>query len=117
MRRVKIGKAYLNVSRSKHRTEKLLRTGLDIQLQCVEKAVVQVKKWLHKMDVLELLSWLSDKPEVIPQNFAQQKQMLDTHMHSGKNHIASLTQTHVRRTNRGKQPNPTEFGPKYIFLW
>ena len=44
--------------------------------------------------------------------YAQQKQMYDSHTHTCENRIVSLEQPHVRPIQRGKRPNPTEFGQK-----
>lgn len=38
--------------------------------------------------------------------------MYDTHTHKCEDRIVSLEQPHVRSINRGKRPNPTEFGQK-----
>lgn len=57
-------------------------------------------------------AWLHRRLEVIPLVYAQQKQMYDSHTHTCKNRIVSLEQPHVRSIQRGKRPNPTEFGQK-----
>ena len=44
--------------------------------------------------------------------YARQKQMLETNTHACPNRIVSLAQPHVRPIQRGKRPNPTEFGQK-----
>ena len=108
----KARKAYLNVSKSKRWTEKLLRTGIGVQLQCIEKAMARVTKWMQEIDAPKFPGWLNDRLEIIPQVWEQQKQMFDTHTHSCKDRIVSLQQPHVRPINRGKRPNPTEFGQK-----
>lgn len=49
---------------------------------------------------------------VIPTVYQQQKGMYDSHTHVCANRIVSLEQSHVRPIQRGKRPNPTEFGQK-----
>lgn len=44
--------------------------------------------------------------------YAQQKQMYGNHTHTCEDRIVSLEQPHVRPIQRGKRPNPTEFGQK-----
>lgn len=57
-------------------------------------------------------TWLQRRLEVIPLVYAQQKQMYDNHNHKCEDRIVSLEQPHVRPIQRGKRPNPTEFGQK-----
>ena len=61
---------------------------------------------------MKLPSWLEQRLSVIPLVYAQQKQMLETNTHACPNRIVSLAQPHVRPIQRGKRPNPTEFGQK-----
>lgn len=49
---------------------------------------------------------------MIPTVYQQQKEMYDNHTHVCANRIVSLEQPHVRPIQRGKRPNPTEFGQK-----
>ena len=42
----------------------------------------------------------------------KQKEMFENGTHTCENRIVSLQQPHVRPINRGKRPNPTEFGQK-----
>ena len=50
--------------------------------------------------------------EVIPLEYARQKQMHDSHTRKYEDRIISLEQPHVRLIQRGKRPNPTEFSQK-----
>ena len=56
--------------------------------------------------------WLRDRLDVIPTVYHQQKYMYDNHTHICEDRIVSLEQSHVRPIQRGKRPNPTEFGQK-----
>ena len=56
--------------------------------------------------------YLQDRLRVIPSVYAQQKEMYENHTHICKDRIVSLEQPFVRPINRGKRPNPTEFGQK-----
>ena len=56
--------------------------------------------------------WLSKRLEVVPLVYAQQKEMYENHIHTCKDRIVSLEQPFVRPIQRGKRPNPTEFGQK-----
>lgn len=49
---------------------------------------------------------------MIPLVYTQQKQMYDNHTHKCENRVVSLEQPRVRPIQRGKRPNPTEFGQK-----
>lgn len=49
---------------------------------------------------------------MIPLVYEQQKAMYDNRTHKCENRIVSLEQPHVRPIQRGKRPNPTEFGQK-----
>nr|MBO6295368.1 transposase [Schwartzia sp. (in: firmicutes)] len=53
-----------------------------------------------------------DRLNVIPVVYAQQKEMYENGTHQCDDRIVSLQQPHVRPINRGKRPNPTEFGQK-----
>ena len=108
----KARKSYLNVAKSKKWTEKKLRKAIGEQLVYIEKARKQFSRFLLLAPDVKLPYWLSDRLEVIPLVFAQQKEMYDNHTHTCKDRIVSLQQPFVRPIQRGKRPNPTEFGQK-----
>ena len=56
--------------------------------------------------------WLRDRLEIIPIVYSQQKEMYENGTHNCVDRIVSLSQPHVRPIQRGKRPNPTEFGQK-----
>ena len=107
-------KSYLSLAKSKKWTEAKCRAAIADQLRCMELAT----KRLEKLKAIvpnwekEFPTWLHRRLEVIPLVYAQQKQMYETHTHKCEDRIVSLEQPHVRPINRGKRPNPTEFGQK-----
>ena len=70
-----------------------------------------IKEQIEDVDSL-LPSWLVKRLEVIPELYAQQKEMFDNNKKTCEDRIVSLEQPHVRPMVRGKRPNPTEFGQK-----
>ena len=82
-------------------------------------ALAKCKKWTKakcRKAISEQLRlypyWLKDRLDVIPKVYAQQKEMHENGTHKCEERIVSLQQPHVRPINRGKRPNPTEFGQK-----
>ena len=75
---------------------------------------MQLKKYEAQVPEHEKLYpyWLRDRLDVIPKVYAQQKEMHENGTHKCEDRIVSLQQPHVRPINRGKRPNPTEFGQK-----
>ena len=57
-------------------------------------------------------NWLKYRLLVIPKVYAQLKKMCENGTHKCDDQIVSLRQPHVRPINRGKRPNPMEFGQK-----
>ena len=110
----KARKSYLSLAKSKKWTEAKCRTAIGDQLRCIEQAT----KRLEELEVLvpdyekRFPAWLYRRLAVIPLVYAQQKGMYDNHAHTCEDRIVSLEQPHVRPIQRGKRPNPTEFGQK-----
>ena len=110
----KARKSYLSLAKSKKWTEAKCRTAIGDQLRCIQQAT----KRLEELEVLvpdyekRFPAWLHRRLEVIPLVYAQQKGMYDNHAHTCEDRIVSLEQPHVRPIQRGKRPNPTEFGQK-----
>jgi len=104
-------KSYLNVAKSKKWTAKKVRKAIGEQLNYIEKAQKRFAQLLLISDA-KLPHWLLKRLQVIPQVYAQQKEMYDNHTHTCKDRIVSLEQPFVRPIQRGKRPNPTEFGQK-----
>ena len=103
----KARKSYLALAKSKRWTKAT-------QLRYIELATAQMKKYEDRVPHHSELypRWLKDRLSVIPVVYAQQKEMYDNGTHTCDDRIVSLQQPHVRPINRGKRPNPTEFGQK-----
>lgn len=107
-------RSYLSLAKSKKWTETKCRAAIADQLRYIElatKRLEELKPMVPNYEK-EFPTWLHRRLEVIPLVYAQQKQMYDTHTHRCEDRIVSLEQPHVRPINRGKRPNPTEFGQK-----
>lgn len=107
-------KSYLSLAKSKKWTEAKCRTAIGDQLRCIEQATKRLEELKALVPDYEkrFPTWLHKRLEVIPLVYAQQKQMYDSHTHKCEDRIVSLEQPHVRPIQRGKRPNPTEFGQK-----
>ena len=115
-------KSYLNLSKSKKWTKKKVEKAISEQLRYIELASNRLDELKIQIEYHENLlpSWLKKRLEVIPDVFAQQKEMFESGKNSCKNRIVSLEQPHVRPIVRGKRPNPTEIHLSvvngYVFL-
>lgn len=107
-------KSYLSLAKSKKWTEAKCRSAIGDQLRYIEQATKRLEELKALVPDYEkrFPTWLQRRLEVIPLVYAQQKQMYDSHTHTCENRIISLEQPHVRPIQRGKRPNPTEFGQK-----
>ena len=110
----KARKSYLRLAKSKKWTKANCRKAIGEQLRCIELASRQLKKFSSQIPDHETLfpRWLRDRLAVIPVVYRQQKMMYDNDTHVCQDRIVSLEQPHVRPIQRGKRPNPTEFGQK-----
>ena len=110
----KARKSYLALAKSKRWTKAKCRKAISEQLRCIELAAAQLKEYEERVSFYDTLypRWLKDRLSVIPTVYAQQKEMYENGTHTCENRIVSLQQPHVRPINRGKRPNPTEFGQK-----
>ena len=108
----KARKAYLNISKPTHWTAKKLRKGIGEQLRFVEQAQNHLTQLMGLAPNVKFPRYLQDRLQVIPIVYTQQKEMYENHTHICKDRIVSLKQPFVRPINRGKRPNPTEFGQK-----
>lgn len=108
----KARKSYLNISKSKKWTAKKLRAGIQEQLRYIELAFNRLNVFVAQVPDLKLPRYLLDRLEVIPKVYAQQKEMFEKNTHTCADRIVSLAQPFVRPIQRGKRPNPTEFGQK-----
>ena len=110
----KARKSYLKLAKSKRWTKANCRKAIGEQLRCIELASRQLQKFASQIPDYETLfpRWLRDRLAVIPVVYRQQKMMYDNDTHVCQDRIVSLEQPHVRPIQRGKRPNPTEFGQK-----
>jgi hypothetical protein len=110
----KARKSYLALAKCKKWTKAKCRKAISEQLRYIELASAQLKKYEAQVPEHEKLYsyWLKDRLLVIPKVYAQQKEMYENDTHKCEDRIVSLQQLHVRPINRGKRPNPTEFGQK-----
>ena len=107
-------KSYLSLAKSKKWTEAKCRAAIGDQLRYIEQATKRLEELKALVPDYEnkFPTWLHRRLEVIPLVYAQQKGMYDSHTHKCEDRIVSLEQPHVRPIQRGKRPNPTEFGQK-----
>lgn len=107
-------RSYLSLAKSKKWAESKCRSAVSDQLRYIELATERLEELKKLVPDFEkrFPTWLCRRLEVIPLVYAQQKQMYDTHSHKCEDRIVSLEQPHVRPIQRGKRPNPTEFGQK-----
>lgn len=110
----KARRAYLNLAKSKKWTQAKCRKAIGEQLEYIELATKQLEKYSSLVPDANTLfpRWLRDRLDVIPVVYQQQKEMYDSRTHRCEDRIVSLEQPHVRPIQRGKRPNPTEFGQK-----
>ena len=110
----KARKSYLKLAKSKKWTQAKCSKAIGEQLRYIELASGQLQKYTSMVSDHEKLfpRWLRDRLCVIPVVYRQQKEMYDNHSHACEDRIVSLEQPHVRPIQRGKRPNPTEFGQK-----
>ena len=110
----KARKTYLKLAKSKKWTRAKCRKAIGEQLAYIEQASKRLEALKNQVPDFErrFPCWLRDRLTVIPVVYAQQKQMFDNNTHTCPDRIVSLEQPHVRPINRGKRPNPTEFGQK-----
>ncbi len=110
----KARKSYLKLVKSKKWARANCRRAIGEQLRYIELASQQMRKLSSQLPNHETLfpRWLRDRLAVIPVVYRQQKMMYDNNTHVCEDRIVSLEQPHVRPIQRGKRPNPTEFGQK-----
>ena len=110
----KARKSYLKLAKSKKWTQAKCRKAIGEQLHYIQQATRQLEKYEALVPGASALypRWLRDRLDVIPVVYRQQKEMYDNRTHKCENRIVSLEQPHVRPIQRGKRPNPTEFGQK-----
>jgi transposase, IS5 family len=112
--RKKARKEFLNLSKKKHKSKKVIRKAIKAQLQYVRRDLGIIDKLLAKSPGRGKI--LSHKEKELLQTirivYQQQKQMYDSKTNSCKDRIVNIFQPHVRPIVRGKEGRKTEFGSK-----
>ena len=110
----KARKSYLKLAKSKKWTRANCRRAIGEHLRYIELVSKHLRKLSSQVPDHEtlFLRWLRDRLAVIAVVYRQQKMMYDNDTHICEDRIVSLEQPHVRPIQRGKRPNPTEFGQK-----
>ncbi len=110
----KARRSYLKLAKSKKWTRAKCRKAIGEQLNYVELAMKRLEALKTQVSDFEqrFPRWLRDRLAVLPVVYAQQKEMFVKDTHVCPDRIVSLAQPHVRPINRGKRPDPTEFGQK-----
>ena len=102
---------YLELSQSKKKTVKKIRTYLRRDLERLRRDMEYIEAY-HKAGY-----GLTEKEqamyETIRELYRQQKYMFDNKTHTVENRIVSLSQPYIRPIVRGKAKAPVEFGAKY----
>ena len=106
-------KEYLNISKKRRKSRKVIRKGIKAQLQFVARDLRIIKELLKQKEERRQLSQ-RDKTllETITKVYEQQKWMYDNHKNSIPDRIVNIFQPWVRPMVRGKDKNKTEFGAK-----
>ncbi len=106
-------KGYLNFSKKKRKSNKVILRGIKAQLQYVARDLKTTNQLLSKPGREELIT-KRDKEllQTIVKVYEQQKWMYDNKTHSCNKRIVNIFQPWVRPIVRGKDKNKTEFGAK-----
>lgn len=102
---------YLELSKSKKKTVKKIRSYLRRDLERIRRDVEYIEEYReagYELTVSELSLY-----ETIKELYRQQKYMFDHKTHTVENRIVSLSQPYIRPIVRGKAKTPVEFGAKY----
>lgn len=108
--RKKARKDFLNTSKAKRKTAKVVRKAIGKQLNYIKRDLGYINT------MVESGKCLSEKEmgilKIVTEVYTQQKEMFDNHKHSVANRIVNLNQPHIRPIVRGKASAKTEFGAK-----
>lgn len=107
-------KDWLNTSKKKNKSSKVLRKAIKKQLNYLTRNFKSIEKQLDSTDdrTIPLSRNLLKKYYVIQNVYSQQKEMYDNKTKKHPDRIVSISQPHVRPIPRGKQNRKTEFGAK-----
>jgi len=107
-------KEYLNISKKRRKSKKVIRKGIKAQLQYVSRDLRIISSLLNEKEKCSQQLSRRDKVllETITKVYEQQKWMYDNHKNSIPDRIVNIFQPWVRPMVRGKDRNKTEFGAK-----
>lgn len=111
MRRKCARRDYLNLSKSKKRSAKKIRTGVRKQLQYIIRDIGFIADMIQNNGV-KLSKKQANLLNTITTLYEQQLYMYENHTHSVEDRIVSLSQPWIRPIVRGKAHANTEFGAK-----
>ena len=104
-------KDYLNLAKTKKRTEKKIRATVRKMLGYVKRDLGYLEKYMEEGYALP--AKFINNYLVILELYRQQKYMYDNKVKRVENRIVSISQPYIRPIVRGKIKSPTEFGAKY----
>ena len=111
MRRKCARRDYLNLSKSKKRSAKKIRSGVRKQLGYIFRDIGFIVDIIRKSGA-KLTKKQADLLNTITTLYEQQLYMYENHTHSVEDRIVSLSQPWIRPIVRGKAHANTEFGAK-----
>lgn len=107
-------KKWLNISKSKKKSNKQIQVGIKQQLNYLKRNLKNIDKLIDDHPLL--LQSLNKKQYkyllVIKELYRQQLEMFQEKKHTISNRIVNIHQPHIRPMVRGKQGKNVEFGPK-----
>ena len=119
-------KEYLNFSKKKTKTKKMINKAKKQMLQYVRRNIKHIKDAIEQIRVGggKVKEHLREKLKVAEKIFHQQQEMYREKVNRVEERIVSFTRPYVRPIKRGKQGKKTEFGGKgalvhvggYMFL-
>ncbi len=112
-------KCYLNFTKRKKKTIKLVRKTQGKLLRYLRRNIKQIKELKDKVPLLsgELLKNINKKINILEKLYNQQYEMWNEKTHRIKDRIVSIHLPHIRPMVRGKEGKEVEFGPKGIVSW
>lgn len=109
-------KVYLNFSKKKQKSKKLIKKCKKQMLQYVRRNVHQLeeilKEWREKGLMMKMKKKVLERFEVVKKIYSQQLEMYKKGTQRIQDRIVSLSKPLVRPIKRGKTGQSVEFGPK-----
>lgn len=112
--RIEARKKWLNLSKKKRKSHKVIRQGVGQQLNYVKRNLKNIDSIIESNPlVLKELSSIQYKYLLVIQElYKQQREMFTERKHKISNRIVSIHQPHIRPIIRGKSGKNVEFGAK-----